>query len=129
MACLIVDLDEEHASILGIDILDTTTNIRGQFSHLHMRLPDELVGNWIVGPDGRVTRDEAEQQIWAAVHNRLKKIGVRDGGWTTLYQDSVDKTLLELSFPQGEMQGGGPARLTRVGIEHVQEFYPDVDVP
>jgi hypothetical protein len=89
-------------------------------------LPDELVGNWIVGPFGRVTRDDAEQRIWDAVHNRLRKIGVRGGGWTTLYQDPFDKTFFELSFPQGEMHGGGPAKLTRIDIEQVHEFYPDV---
>ena len=94
-----------------------------------MDLPDELVGKWIVDPLGRITRDDAEERIWDAVNNRLTKIAVRDDGWTILYRDPSDESYLELTFPQGEMQGGGPAKLTRIKMELINEFYPAVPSP
>jgi hypothetical protein len=91
-----------------------------------LTLPDELVGNWIEVPLGQIIGDDAEQRIQDAVKNRLTKIGVRDGGWTILYQDPSDKSYLELSFPQNEMHGGGPAKLTRINVEQIHEFYPTI---
>ncbi|WP_399255028.1 Imm27 family immunity protein [Terriglobus tenax] len=39
----------------------------------------------------------------------LEKIATTDGGWTTLYRSKVDGLLLQRSFPNSEMHGGGPA--------------------
>jgi immunity protein 27 of polymorphic toxin system len=94
-----------------------------------MNLPDELVGNWIADPSGRMVGDGVERSIREAVQNRLTKIAARDGGWTILYRDPTDGSYFELTFPQGEMQGGGPARLSRIEVEQVRRHYPDVTLP
>ncbi len=46
-----------------------------------------------------------------------------------LYQGPSDKSYLELTFPQSEMPGGGPATLTRIDVEQIRELYPAVNLP
>jgi len=89
-----------------------------------MNLPDELVGGWIVDPTGRLVGDEVEQLIWEAVRNHFTRVGERDSGWITLYQDSSNGSHWELTFPQSEMHGGGPAKLTRIAAENIPQLYP-----
>ncbi len=52
--------------------------------------------------------------------NRLTKI--RTGDWRILYQDGQTGEYWELSYPQGEMQGGGPRRLTCLGCDLPAEW-------
>lgn len=92
-----------------------------------MNLPDELVGKWIVDPSGRVVGDAVEQLIWEAVRSHLTRLGDREHGWTILYRDPLDNSYWELTFSQGEMQGGGPAKLTRLPPEQIPKLYPTLD--
>jgi len=94
-----------------------------------MSLPDEIVGKWIVDPTGRVIGDEAENQIQDLIQNHLKRIADREGGWTVLYRDPSENSYWELTFPNGEMHGGGPRKLARVEASWLRELYPALDLP
>jgi Immunity protein 27 len=70
----------------------------------------ELVGSWtLVGK--QMVEDETSLLIRELIQKRLQKIAVDSSGWETLYQDPQDERFWELSFPHGEMQGGGPMTL------------------
>ena len=45
---------------------------------------------------------------------QLDKVAVDASGWLSLYRDPVTGDLWEVSYPQGEMHGGGPRQLARV---------------
>jgi hypothetical protein len=85
----------------------------------------ELTGKWLF-ENGKVVGDEIEQRIWELVKNRFTRLADREGGWVILHQDPVDGSFWELSFPQGELHGGGPRRLTRLTENQVQDLYPGV---
>jgi Immunity protein 27 len=77
--------------------------------------PDEtdLVGKWC--KDGnRVVADEVELRIGELIAHELKKVAVNpdSGAWEVLFRDTHDGRYWELTYPQGEMHGGGPRRLT-----------------
>ena len=70
----------------------------------------ELVGSGtLVGK--QMVEDETSLLISELIQKRLQKIAVDSSGWETLYQDPQDERFWELSFPHGEMQGGGPMTL------------------
>jgi len=93
-----------------------------------MNLPNEVIGKWIVDPSGRIVGDRAENQIWEVVRNHLTRMGDRESGWTILYRDPSDDSFWELTFPQSEMHGGGPAKLTRIASEQVPQLYPTLEL-
>jgi hypothetical protein len=73
----------------------------------------DLVGKW--RKDGnRVVADEVELRIGELIAHELKKIAVNPDseGWEVLFRDPHDGRYWELTYPQGEMHGGGPRRLT-----------------
>ena len=77
--------------------------------------PDEtdLVGKWV--KDGnRIVADQVELRIGELIGHELKKIAVNPdaGGWEVLFRDPHDGRYWELTYPQSEMHGGGPKRLT-----------------
>jgi len=37
----------------------------------------------------------------------LRKLASADGGWSTLYCDPSDRRLWEMTYPQGDLHGGG----------------------
>jgi Immunity protein 27 len=80
-----------------------------------MRLmPDEtdLIGNWIK-KGSRVVADSIEMRIDELITHDLLKIAISPecGVWETLYRDPNDGRYWELTYPHGEMHGGGPRRL------------------
>jgi hypothetical protein len=85
----------------------------------------ELVGQWLF-ENGRVVGDETENRIWDLVRSRFTRVAERMSGWIILYQDPCDGSYWELSLPQSELQGGGPARLLRLTEEQVRTLYPTV---
>jgi hypothetical protein len=64
------------------------------------------------------------KNIWDLVRNRFLRLGERDCGWTLLFRDPIELAYWKLTFPQGELQGGGPARLNRLGVGEVSRLYP-----
>ncbi len=71
----------------------------------------EIIGNWIF-ENGRMINDETSDRINWLIEDYL--IFVTNGGdiWEVLYQDPNDKRYWELTYPNGEMHGGGPRKLT-----------------
>jgi hypothetical protein len=71
----------------------------------------DLRGDWLVQKDRSVVADATEQRIEWLTKQKLKRIANDWSGWNTLYRDPRDGRLWELTYPQGEMHGGGPRRL------------------
>jgi hypothetical protein len=82
----------------------------------------ELIGAWVV-QDGHVNSDQTGRRISSLVREKLRKVGVAGGGWEILFQDPQDGRLWELTFPRGEMQGGGPRALRLVREEDARRKY------
>ncbi len=86
--------------------------------------PDEtdLLCRWMVA-DGKVTGDETCERIQLLISQYLEKVA--GGGWEILYRDPDDGRHWELTYPQGEMHGGGPPRLTSLSLEQARMKYGD----
>lgn len=87
--------------------------------------PEEtmIVGSWVV-EDGQVRDDAASRRIRQLVSAHLVELGRDPSGWETLYRDTTDGRLWELTYPQGEMQGGGPPLLRVVSAAESRAKYP-----
>jgi len=90
--------------------------------------PDEtdLIGSWVFD-SGRMTRDAVEQRIEKLIGSCLEKISTspESGAWDALYRDPSDGRLWELTYPQSEMHGGGPKRLTNISAQMAASKYQD----
>ena len=85
----------------------------------------ELVGAWL--RQGKaVVRDAVCLTIEDLVQNRFRRVATREGGWTVLFQDPEDGLYWELSYPDGQMHGGGPPKLSPIEKRDVSERYPDL---
>lgn len=86
-----------------------------EMAELH---PDEtrLVGG-IVADGSRVQRDAVSRRIYVLIDRNLVHLATREGGWSRLYRDPRDGRLWELTFPQGEIHGGGPPTLAVIDRE------------
>jgi hypothetical protein len=83
-------------------------------------------GKWIF--DGqRLVADEVCKQIDALLRT-LTPCGSSDDGWTKLYRDTEGGTFWELTYPYGEMHGGGPPRLESLSSEEMRLRHSDVNV-
>jgi hypothetical protein len=82
----------------------------------------ELVGSVIL-ENGRTRNDAVAERIKWLIRNKLKKLSVTSGGWETLYVDPVDGRYWELSYPQSEVHGGGPQKLTILSPEKAKTKY------
>jgi hypothetical protein len=71
--------------------------------------------------DGKVIGNAVCDRIDHLVSQYL--LQVAGGGWETLYQDPYDGRYWELTYPQGEMHGGGPPRLTHLSDEQARAKY------
>ena len=116
-------------TVFWIRILDNHTGLPVQRHRCLMNSPDEIVGKWIVDPTGRVIGDQAENQIQDLIQNILQRLADREGGWTVLYRDPTENSYWELTFPSGELHGGGPRKLTRLEASRLRELYPALDLP
>ncbi len=89
--------------------------------------PDEteLVGEWEF-IDGRVKTNAAADRIQALLASgSLERVATANEGWSTLYRDSADGRLWELTYPQSELHGGGPPVLRWVTAEEIRDRYAD----
>ena len=86
--------------------------------------PDEteLTGHWRFIA-GKPFADETCERIQQLVGERLVKIAIDTSGWQTLYRDPQDSRLWELTYPQGDMQGGGPPKLSCISVERARAVY------
>jgi len=84
----------------------------------------ELVGNWVV-VSGRLQRDATCERIEQLTAHYLRRVtdSKQGGGWETLFQDPDDGRFWERTYPQGEMHGGGPPRLSVLRPEEARGKY------
>jgi hypothetical protein len=92
--------------------------------------PDEhdLRGDWIVQKDRSIIADATEQRIEWLTKQKLRYIAKDSSGWETLYRDPLDGRLWELTYPQNEMNGGGPSRLHVVSRDEATTKYPHATI-
>ncbi len=87
-------------------------------------LPDEtdLTGQWRLDA-GKMVADDTCRRIQELITKQLVKVAVDSSGWHTLYRDPQDSRLWEHSYPQGEMQGGGPPKLSCISAERAKTAF------
>jgi Immunity protein 27 len=93
--------------------------------------PERLQGKWLTTRDG-IVPDDVCRIVDHLVREHLVKVATRDEGWVTLFRDPLQSTYWELSYPDSEMQGGGPPTLTRLSPDEVKALYevrPDAKPP
>jgi hypothetical protein len=68
----------------------------------------------VVGGDHEIIQD--------LITNQLDQVKVDSSGWLSLYRHRDSGEFWELSYPQGEMHGGGPRMLRRVFLSHADDW-------
>lgn len=81
----------------------------------------EITGQWLIS-NGAVATDEACQRIEWLVTSALSFIGTEESGWERLYQDPRDSRFWLLSYPQSQLQGGGPPSLRAINSQEAALF-------
>ena len=81
-----------------------------------------LAGKWLV-ENRRVVADETCRRIEYLIEHSLVKRAASPDGWSVLYQDPGDARFWELTYPQSEMQGGGPPDLRTLDLPEAQGKY------
>ena len=87
----------------------------------------ELIGEWLV-EGSEIRANETAQRIQWLVSHHLRKIGISEqwGAWKALFQDPDDLRYWELTYPRGEMHGGGPPALKCISSEVAATEYETV---
>ena len=81
------------------------------------------MGGWIIQPDRSISADATELRIEWLTKHYLKQIAIDGSGWETLYMDPGDGRLWEQTYPQSEMNGGGPRRLHVITADAATKKY------
>ena len=81
-----------------------------------------LTGKWLV-EGSTVVADHICWRIESLVKSRLERLATDSSGWDTLYRDPSDGRLWERTYPQSEMQGGGPPQLSVTSPENAVAKY------
>ncbi|MGH9629568.1 MAG: Imm27 family immunity protein [Bryobacteraceae bacterium] len=84
-----------------------------------------LVGNWLIR-DNQVIADDVCREIERLLSTRLNRVAARDEGWTVLYQDRLDDSYWELTYPHSEWHGGGPPTLVELAVDDARRLYPEL---
>ena len=71
----------------------------------------ELVGKWIVR-DKQMIADATTDRIHWLLQNSLTRVA--DANWSNLWQDPRDGRYFELTFPESQVHGGGPPKLSHL---------------
>jgi Immunity protein 27 len=94
---------------------------------MHMKLDSsevELIGKWMGADGGRHSDATCARIDWlTTMHLRKLAVSSTCGGWETLFQDPDDGRYWERTYPQGEMQGGGPAKLGVLSPDEARAKY------
>ncbi|MBC6474267.1 MAG: hypothetical protein GDA48_16830 [Hormoscilla sp. GM102CHS1] len=83
---------------------------------------NEIVGQWIFQA-GKIVPDASCKIIEHMISSNFVKVSDREDGWTTLYKEPVEQSYWELTYPDSELHGGGPPKLTKLSEEEVLEKY------
>ena len=87
--------------------------------------PNETIidSDWTI-ESNKIAHEESIQireRIYQLTHFYLENITKPD--WDTLYRDPADHRLWELTYPKGEMHGGGYPRLSYISNEEAASKY------
>jgi len=85
-----------------------------------------LRGSW-VHTDGEIANDETTNRILWLVEHHLELVAQSSDGWSELYRDPVDGRLWELTYPDSDLHGGGPPRLSVIDRTEAQNAYQFID--
>ena len=88
-----------------------------------IRAEETLIeGAWVLDGAGVMRRDPAEERIERLVIGHLVHLAddPASGAWVRLYKDPSDGRLWELSYPRGEMHGGGPRKLRTIALDEAE---------
>lgn len=91
--------------------------------------PDEiqLNGTWqLVGR--KLVADPVAHRIAILTGSYLVRVCADPSGWDSLYRDPADGRFWELTYPESDVQGGGPPRLECLSIDQVREKYGPAEV-
>lgn len=81
-----------------------------------------LTGQWVL-QGGHLVADDVCKQILALTSSHLAEVSRDASGWNALYRDPNDGRYWELSYPQGELQGGGPPQLRCLTVDEARQKY------
>lgn len=83
-----------------------------------------LTGSWLY-IDHVMRGDSVCYRIEWLITNHLKNIASNPiwGDWETLFQDPSDGGYWERTYPQGDLQGGGPPQLKVISEDDGKEKY------
>ena len=81
-----------------------------------------IKGSW-VKIDGKVVGDSNCEIINNMIENDLEKIADREEGWITLCKEKSTNNFWECTYPDSQMQGGGPPRLELLSKNEVIDKY------
>jgi hypothetical protein len=79
--------------------------------------------------DGHARSNGNDQRIYALIATHLRKLATDWRGWESLYEDPTDGRYWELTFPHGEMHGGGPPELRYIDKVIAAEKYSPTPKP
>lgn len=83
-----------------------------------------LTGTWVYVNNVMRGDDVCERIEWLIKHE-LKKIAPSPqwGDWETLFQDPSDGRYWERTYPQGDLQGGGPPQIQGISEDEAKAKY------
>ena len=82
----------------------------------------DLVGAWQIKRE-KIIGDPTCERIEWLISNHLVQLGADSSGWDELYRDPDDGRLWEPTWPQSEMHGGCPPRLTCIAVDAARAKY------
>lgn len=74
-------------------------------------------------PSETLINDPSNERIDWLINDYFSKVAGSADGWSTLYRDPADNRLWELSYPEGELHGGGRPRLAVIAASKARERY------
>jgi len=76
--------------------------------------PSEDLRDVRYAENGKVTACGDAAAIDEMLATKLEEVRTEKSGWTIVFRHRDTNQLWELSYPQSELQGGGPRRLRRI---------------
>ena len=75
-------------------------------------MEEKLIGKWTF-KDGKIVADSNCDLIDSMIKNDLKQIKISKDNWTKIYKHS-NGSMWRLTYPESNLQGGGPPSLTKI---------------
>jgi hypothetical protein len=83
-----------------------------------------LEGSWRYVDNVLSTDDVCRRIDWLIAHElRYIASSARWGDWEVLFEDPADGRYWEKTYPHGDLQGGGPPRLSVVASDEAKNRY------